>query len=74
MMLTWAGLKLWASGMLMLLMSVGLALLMTEKVIDSMSLGELTFIFLVLYPLAIGWVQRWLWTPKSESERDGIEL
>jgi len=74
MMLTWAGLKLWASGMLTLLMSVVLALLMTEEVIDSMSLGELAFIFLVLYPLAIGWVQRWLWTSKAEKKNDGLKF
>lgn len=60
-MLTKAGLKLWASGMLMLLTSVVLGWLMTEKVVNSMSLGELAFIFLVLYPLVLGWMQRWFW-------------
>lgn len=74
MMLTWAGLKLWASGMLMLATTAVLGLLMTDDVIDGMSLGELAFIFLVLYPLILGWVQRWLWTPTSKGERDGIEL
>ena len=61
MMLTKAGFKLWASGMLMLLTSVVLGVLLTEEVIDNMSLGELFVIFIVLYPLVLGWVQRWFW-------------
>jgi len=61
MLVTKKGFKLWGSGMLVLACTFVLGLLMTEEVIDGMSLGELAFIFLVLYPMAIGVTQRWFW-------------
>ena len=74
MILTKAGIKLWVSGMLVILTTAVLGLLVTDDVLASMSLGEMAFVFLVVYPLAIGWTQRWMWTPKVENKDDGIEV
>ena len=68
MMLTKAGFKLWASGMLVIIMDAVVGALYTEETMDSLSLGELVFIFVVLWPLAIGWVQRWFWLRGTTQE------
>ena len=60
MMVTKAGLKLWASGALVLAVSVPFALLV-EYEGEQWSLGMFAFVIVVMQPLAIGWVQRWFW-------------
>ncbi len=71
MLLTKRGLKLWGSGMIVVIMSVLLTLVMTEDAVENMSLTEAAIIVLVLFPLALGWVQRWYWT-KGEPD-DTVE-
>jgi len=71
MILTKKGLKVWGSGMIVMLMSVGFTMLLTEEYIASMTLWEMAAIVLVLFPLAIGAVQSWYWT-KGEPD-DTVE-
>jgi len=60
MLLTKQGIKLWASGMIVIIMSTALSL-GVATVAEGMSFWELAFIIFVLFPLAHGWVQRWFW-------------
>lgn len=60
-MITKKGLKLWGSGMIMLIMGAVYSFLI-DPAFDTMSLGELAFCTLVLLPLATGWAQKWYWT------------
>ena len=60
MLVTKAGLKLWRSGALVLVVSVPFMLLI-EYEGEQWSLGMLAFMVLVMQPLAIGWMQRWFW-------------
>ncbi len=61
MLLTKKGLKLWGSGLLVLVMSALFSEAMSALTLDEMSLWELGFILFVLFPLILGWVQRWYW-------------
>ncbi len=72
MLLTKKGLKLWGSGMIVVIMSVILTFLMTEEAIENMSLTELALIVLVLFPLALGWVQRWYWKGESDDTEESL--
>lgn len=73
MILTKAGFKLWKSGALVLVTSIPFMILI-EYESDQWSLGMLIFMILVVQPLAIGWLQRWFWLPKTESKDDGIQF
>ena len=61
MILTLKGLKLWGSGMIVLFMSFGFSMLMTEEYIGSMSNWEIVVVLFVLFPLALGAAQNWYW-------------
>ena len=60
MLVTKQGLKMWASGALVLAVSVPFYLLLQYEG-EQWSLGMLAFMVLVMQPLAIGWLQRWFW-------------
>ena len=71
--MTKKGFKLWGSGMLVVIMSVLFTFLMTEEYLENVSLAEMAIVILVLYPLAIGWAQRWYWT-RGDSDDEPAEL
>lgn len=60
MMLTKAGLKLWASGMLATLTMSGFGLLFAEAT-EQWSLAEAAFLWLLVAPMVVGLLQRWFW-------------
>ncbi len=74
MLITKAGFKLWGSGMLVLVCDLAYVLMMENLNTESLTLGGVAFMTLVVMPLAVGWVQRWYWTPKAESDDAGIQL
>lgn len=61
MLLTKKGLKIWVSGMIVVILSTAFSVAM-ESVSRGMEFWELLFIVFVLFPLVLGWVQRWYWT------------
>jgi len=73
MLLTKKGLKIWGSGMIVLIMTFLFSLLMTEEYLNAMSLWELLFIGLLLLPLALGVAQNWYWT-RGDSDDEPVEL
>lgn len=60
-MVTKEGLKLWGSGMLMALMAGLFGLAIPYLEITEASLAVRAIYFLLAFPLAMGWVQRWFW-------------
>ena len=60
MMLTKAGFKLWASGMLATLTMSGFGLLFADAS-EQWSLVEAVILWVVIAPMVVGLLQRWLW-------------
>ena len=67
MLVTKAGLKLWASGL------IGMAVVFASSFLwPYLSFGEVTFLIFVLLPLVIGWCQRWFWFRSFTKITEGI--
>jgi len=71
MLITKKGLKLWGSGMLVVLIVAVFGITMPYLGFAEASLAVRALWFLVIFPMAIGASQRWFW---DELRRDGTEL
>ncbi len=67
MLLTKIGLKLWGSGMLVVIMSTIFSEFMLQ-IVDTLSFWEIMFMVFVLFPMVLGWVQRWYWTRGTDDD------
>ena len=68
MIITLKGLKAWGSGIVVMVMSAGFTMLMTEAYVESMSIWEMVVLLFIIFPLALGITQNWYWSQVAYEE------
>jgi len=56
------GFRLWRSGMLVTIVVMAFGVAMPYLEMSEASLGVQAIYYLIAFPMAIGWTQRWFWS------------